>query len=466
MSLRVPPQNLEAEQAILGGLMLKPDAWDEIADVVSGDDFYKSAHRKIFLCIEELIRKNEPVDLLTVSNTLAEKNLLESVGGANYLADLINDAVTATYISQYAKIVSEKNLLRKLIKTGTEIADSAYDQDYEDIESFLDDAEAKVFAIGEKKKGTGLVEPGDIVRHSIEKIEYLYNRKAEVTGVPSGFKDLDKLTAGFQPGELIILAARPSMGKTAFALNLALHVALREKKTIAFFSVEMSKEALMMRMLASEARISISDIRVGRITDAQWPKLINAAATLSDAKIFIDETSGISPFEVRAKTRRLKAQHGLDLILIDYLQIMDLKQKVESRERAVSEISKTLKAVSKELQVPVIALAQLNRGVEGRSDRRPMLSDLRESGAIEQDADVICMLYREEYYDRDNPENRGLAEVIVGKQRNGPTDTVKLSWIAKYGAFTDLVMGDSHPLPPPAPHGKGKPKNFAPGSPP
>jgi replicative DNA helicase len=283
------------------------------------------------------------------------------------------------------------------------------------------------------------------------------------------------MTSGMQPGELIIIAARPSMGKTAFSLNLAQHMALRAGKTIAYFSLEMSRDAVMMRVLASEARINMKDIRSGKISDNVWPKLINVAGMVSDSKFFIDETSGISPFEVRARARRLKAQHGLDCIIIDYLQLMDLKQKVESRERAVSEISKSLKSLAKELEIPILALAQLNRGVEGRADRRPMLSDLRESGSIEQDADIIMMLYRDDYYDKEDPEKMGHAEVIIGKQRNGPTGTVKLRWEAEFGRFRDADPETSHPLPPPsqppagasmggAPSANGRPRNFAPGA--
>jgi replicative DNA helicase len=318
-----------------------------------------------------------------------------------------------------------------------------------------------------------------LVKLSLEKLELMYANKGDVTGVPSGFFDLDKMTAGFQPKEMCIIAARPSMGKTAFSLNIALTAALKEKKSIAYFSVEMAKEQVMMRMLASEAKVSLSQLRTASMDETAWPRLINAAAKLSESRMFIDDTSGISPYEVHAKCRRLKAKHGLDMIIIDYLQLMSLKQKVESREREVSEISKTLKAIAKDMQVPVLALAQLNRGVEGRSDRRPMLSDLRESGSIEQDADVIMMLYRDDYYERDNPEHRGNAEVIIGKQRNGPTGTVKLRWQPEYGLFTNAEgNGPQPPMPsapgpgpsgggagrvtPFSPPSGGRPKNFAP----
>ena len=309
----------------------------------------------------------------------------------------------------------------------------------------------------------------EIVKASIEKIEELYKRKTDVTGVPTGFHELDKMTSGLHGGELTIIAARPSMGKTAFSLNLASHMTLRAKKSVAYFSVEMGKESLMMRLLAGESKISMGELRNGRIQDASWPKLIQAAGAISDAKLFIDDTSGISPFEIRARCRRLKAQHQLDCIMIDYMQIMQLKQRVDSREREVSEISRSLKALAKELNVPVIALAQLNRSVEGRSDRRPMLSDLRESGSIEQDADVIMMLYRDDYYDKDDPDKQGNAEVIIGKQRNGPTGTVKLKFDAKTNKFRDADPDSISPLPPPQapppmPGQFGKPRNFAPGA--
>jgi replicative DNA helicase len=309
----------------------------------------------------------------------------------------------------------------------------------------------------------------EIVKASIVKIEELYKNRSEITGVPTGFAQLDRMTSGLQAGDFVIVAARPSMGKTAFSLNLVQNIIANPKMTAAYFSLEMSREAVMMRLLAAEANINLKDIRSGKLNDSAWPKLIAGASKLSEAKLFIDESAAISPFEVRSKCRRLKAQHGLDIIIIDYLQMMDLKQRVESRERAVSEISRTLKGLAKELKIPVVALAQLNRGVEGRSDRRPMLSDLRESGSIEQDADVIMMLYREDYYDKESAEKQGLAEVIIGKQRNGPTGTVKLKWEAEFGRFRDAdPEGWAPPPPPPQPqYGGGggfKPKNFAPGA--
>jgi replicative DNA helicase len=400
--------------------------------------------------IAELYAKSQPIDIITVSNLLTDRKDLEAIGGPSYLAEVINSTPTAAHIDVYAKIIREKALMRKLIHMAGEIIEKSYGESYETVEAFLDEVEGQIFSITEKKQTSGLVGAAELIKDSINRLTELAERKTDVTGVASGFRGLDKMTAGFQPGEMTIIAARPSMGKTAFSLNLAQHIVLRDKKSLAYFSVEMGKEQLMMRMLASEARVNLSDLRVGAVGDTAWPRLIDKASKMAEARLFIDDTSGISPFEIRSRCRRLQAQHGLDIIMIDYLQLMELKQKVDSRERAVAEISKTLKAIAKELKVPVIALAQLNRGVEGRSDRRPMLSDLRESGSIEQDADVIMMLYREDYYDRDNPEVKGMSEVIVGKNRNGPVGTVRLRFEASVGRFTDVEEGGGeHPLAPP-----------------
>jgi replicative DNA helicase len=472
MENRVPPQNIDAEKSILGGLMLEQDAFDEVSEILSEDDFYKPTHRKVYAAIRELHRREMPSDLVTVSNLLMEKGELESLGGPAILAEMMEQTPSTANIASYSKIVQEKSLLRKVISSSQEFLDKAYGQEFENMDAFLDAMEARVFQLAESKTTNGLTDATELVKASLEKIESLFASQMMVTGVASGFNELDELTAGFHPGELTILAARPSMGKTALSLNIALHAALRDKKKVAYFSVEMGKEQVMIRMLASSAKIRLSDLRIGKIDDQAWPRLINTAAALSETGLFIDDTSGISPFDIRAKARRMKAKYGLDMIVIDYLQLMAMKGKMESREREVSEISKLLKSIAKELQVPVIALAQLNRGVEGRSDRRPMLSDLRESGSIEQDADVIMMIYRGDYYDRDNPEIKGIAEIIIAKQRNGPTDTVKLKWIPDYGIFENLFRGPDAPMPdtpPPTPirGGSGnysKPKNFAPGS--
>lgn len=468
METRLPPQNIDAEKSILGGLMLEQEAWDEVSEILIEDDFYKPAHKKIYAGIRELKRREMPSDLVTVSNMLMEKGELETLGGAAYLAEMIDHTPSTANIASYAKIVQEKSLLRKVITSSQEFVDQAYSQEFDNMDSFLDSLEAKVFQLAESKTTSGLTDASELVKMSLEKIESLYASQMLITGVASGFAELDELTAGFHPGELTIIAARPSMGKTAFSLNIAQHAVMKDKKKVAYFSVEMGKEQVMVRMLASSAKIRLGDLRIGKIDDQAWPRLINTAASLSDTGLFIDDTSGVSPFDIRAKCRRMKAKYGLDMIMIDYLQLMNMKQRYDSREREVSEISKLLKSIAKELAVPVIALAQLNRGVEGRSDRRPMLSDLRESGSIEQDADVIMMLFREDYYDKNNPEIKGVAEVIIGKQRNGPTDTVKLRWIPEYGIFDNLVRGPDSPMPDsPAPtpiRRGGKPMNFAPGA--
>ncbi|MEZ4871419.1 MAG: replicative DNA helicase [Bdellovibrionales bacterium] len=481
---RVPPNNLDAEKSVLGGLMLDEEAWTEIIEIVQEDDFYKPAHRKIFKAIQTLNQKSQPSDLVTVSNLLMETGELELVGGPQYLAELLEETPSAANIATHATIVAEKSTVRKIITVGQEIADQGYSQNFENIEQYVNTAEASIYNVAHKNTASGLTGPSELVQASLKKLEELFAQKSEITGVSSGFLELDDMTAGFQPGELTIVAARPSMGKTAFSLNIVLNAILREKKSVAYFSVEMAKESLMMRIISQASRIPLSAIRVGKIDDKQWPKLISTSAQLSEAKVYIDDTSGISPFEIRSKLRRMASKVGVDMVIVDYLQLMSLKTRIESREREVSEISKTLKAVAKEFKVPVIALAQLNRGVEGRTDRRPMLSDLRESGSIEQDADIIMMLYREDYYDRENPDIKGHAEVIIGKQRNGPTGTVKLKWLPEYGIFENFdpntyggsqppmpdepppgfgVGAQASPMPPPL-KGRGGPKNFAPGS--
>lgn len=467
MATHLPPQNLEAEQAILGGLLLESAAIDSVEDQIAEDDFYKPAHQRIFAAIKELHHKNEKADLLTVTNLLQSRQEIEAVGGTAYLATLLEKTISAANIQSYSKIVREKSLLRRLIGTSSHIIERAYSGEYQDIESFVDMAEAEIFKVAENKQSQGLMGAWDIVESSIKRIEELYKRKEDITGLSTGFTGIDRLTSGLHPGELTIIAARPSMGKTAFSLNIASHIGLRLKKTVAYFSLEMGQDSVMTRILAGEAKVGMSELRSGRIKDESWPRLIAAAGEISEAPLFIDDTAGISPFEIRARCRRLKARHGLDVIMIDYLQMMSLKQKIESREREVAEISKTLKAIAKELQIPVVALAQLNRGVDSRADRRPMMSDLRESGSIEQDADVIMMLYRDDYYDKDDPEKAGAAEVIIGKNRNGPTDNVKMRFDAKTNRFRDAENdGGGHGISPPQapPPIPGRPRNFAPGA--
>lgn len=447
---KLPPQNLEAEQSVLGGIMVDPNALDRVIDIIGENDFYKAANRKIFLAILGLRQRNQPVDLLTVTSALRDSNDLDAIGGAAYLATTIDQTPSSANIASYAEMVKEKATLRKLIDVCGDAVQKAYEQEFDEIDKFLNETEANVFQIAERSKSTGLIPAKEIIKASLDRIEFLYQQKSNITGVASGYVDLDRYTSGFQPGELIIIAARPSMGKTAFVLNIAQNVALREKKSVAFFSLEMSQEQVMMRMLGSEAQVSLSDIRVGRIADNAWPKLISVASRFSEAPLYIDDTSGISPYEVRAKCRRLKAQKSLDMVIVDYLQIMDLKTKVESRERAISEISRNMKALAKELRIPVLVLSQINRGVEGRNDRRPILSDLRESGSIEQDADVVAMIYRDEYYDRENSDNKGQAEIIIGKQRNGPVGVVKLAWLSQFGTFANLAPVNEPPRPLPS----------------
>lgn len=472
MSNRVPPHNIEAEQAILGGLMLDSEAWDDVASLIDTPDFYRPAHKKIFEAIKSLNRQGQSADIVVLSNHIQRNNEMEAIGGPRYLAELIENTPSTVYLEQYSKIVKEKSLVRKMVAATQKIADEGLTEGFEDVEKYLEAAESSVFNVAQtgsdKQTLTG---PDELVKNSITKIQEIMALKGNITGISTGFLELDEMTAGLHGGELIIVAARPSMGKTALGLNITSHAALREGKSVAFFSVEMPKEQLMMRILASEAKINLGKIRIGQIDDNSWARLINTAAKMSESKLYINDSSGISPFEIRSIARKHQSKHGLDLIVIDYLQLMSMKQRMESREREVSEISKSLKALSKELNIPVIALAQLNRGVEGRSDRRPMLSDLRESGSIEQDADVIAMIYREDYYERENPT--GAAEIIIGKQRNGPTGTVKVRWEPALGRFSNNIESQTGPGGPPMPGPNDQPrqytpsqpgKNFAPGS--
>lgn len=463
---KMPPHSVEAEQSILGGLLIDPEAWDQVSDMIVEDDFYRPAHQKLYSCIGHLIKTGQNADIVTVTNYLRSKGEFDMVG-ADYILKLVSDIISTAGIQDHAKIVKEKSVLRKLISTCNTITARAYEENYESVDTFLDQAEAEIFKIGETKETSGLVEALSIIGDSMEKIESLHANQTEITGIGTGFSRLDKMTAGLQPGELVIIAARPSMGKTAFSLNIAQHVALRLKKTVAYFSVEMSKESVMMRMIALEAKINMGEIRTGQIQDTAWNRLIKAAETLGESKLYIDDTSGISPAEIRARARRLKKAAGLDLIMVDYLQIMDLKEKkIEARERQVAEISRALKSLAKELKVPVVALAQLNRGVEGRTEKKPMLSDLRESGSIEQDADVIMMLYREGYYDKQDDSKADHAEVIIAKQRNGPTGHIDLKWEPRFGKFGDADSAPPSPVPPAPPPVQfiGKPKNYAPGA--
>jgi len=445
-NLKVPPQNLEAEQSVVGGVLLENEAISKVLEILIPEDFYRESHGIIFHSMIELFEKNQPIDLITLTNHLKGKGQLDGVGGSAYLSSLADSIPTAANIAFYARIVKEKAVLRKLISTATEIATRGYD-DEDDVWDLVDEAEKSIFQISESQIRPSFFQMKSILKESFKTIEKLYESKEIVTGVPSGFTDIDKLTSGFQSSDLIIIAGRPSMGKTAFCLNIAQYVAVEKKIPVAFFSLEMSKEQLVMRMLCSEAQVDAHKVRGGFLGETDWPKLTRAAGTLSEAPIFIDDTAALSVLEMRAKARRIMAEHKLGLIIVDYLQLMrgrGLSTRgragAESREQEISEISRSLKALAKELNIPVIALSQLNRRVEERQNKRPQLADLRESGAIEQDADLIGFIYRDEIYNRseENP-NKGIAEVIIGKQRNGPVGEVKLAFIDKYASFQNLA---------------------------
>jgi len=439
---RVPPQNLEAEQSVLGGILLDNQGLNAVLEIITARDFYSEAHRQIFETAHNLSERGEPIDLITLSNALKDQKRLDKVGGAAYLAGLVDNVPSAANIRHYAKIVKEKAILRSLINTATEILGKTYETGA-DIDTVLDEAEQAIFAISEKKIRQAFFPLKEIVKDSFRTIEDLYSRKELVTGVPTGFDKVDDLTSGLQKADLIIIAGRPSMGKTAFALNIAQHVAMQTATPVCIFSLEMAKEQIAMRMLAATAKVDSQRIRKGFLGEMDWPKLTTAADSLSEAPIFIDDTAAITVLEMKAKARRLKAEHGLGLVIIDYLQLMRSGTTKDSREQEISEISRSLKALAKELSVPVIALSQLNRQVEVRTNRRPQMADLRESGAIEQDADVIAFIYRDEVYNKaeDNPE-KGIAEIIIAKQRNGPTGTVKLAFLEKFTSFENLARRD------------------------
>lgn len=440
---KVPPQNLEAESSVLGGILLDNEAINLVLELVQPDDFYRESHRKIFRAMIDITDRGEPVDLITLSEFLKGRNELEAVGGAAYLASLADFVPTAANISHYARIVREKAILRSLISTATEIATRGYEE-RGSVDEFLDSAEKVIFDISEKKIKASFVAVGDMITDTLKTIDKLYQRKEMITGVPTGYEDLDKLTAGLQPSDLIIVAGRPGMGKTAFALNLATNAAFAGTGA-AIFSLEMAKEQLVLRMLCSEARVNSSKVRSGYLGERDFPQLAKAAARLHEAPIYIDDTPAISVLELRAKARRLVRDRSkkVGLIVVDYLQLMRGMGTASNREQEISEISRSLKALAKELRIPVIALSQLNRRVEDRGDRRPQMSDLRESGAIEQDADVILFIYREEVYNK-NSDDKGKAEVIVAKQRNGPTDTVTLTFIGEYTRFENYTERDDY----------------------
>jgi replicative DNA helicase len=440
-SPKIPPQNIEAEQSVLGGVLIENGAINRVMEILSPDDFYRDGHRKIYGALIDLAERDEPADAITMTNELRKRGQLDAVGGASYLAFLIDSIPTAANIEYYAKIVREKSVLRKLIETSTEIITQSY-QDRGDVENFLDDAEKAIFEISERRVRPSFFSIREVVKDSLDTISKLYEKKELITGVPSGFKELDKMTAGFQPSDLIIVAGRPSMGKTAFCLNIAQYAAIERKTPIAIFSLEMSKEQLVIRMLCSQSQVDGNRLRTGFLHESDWTKLTLAAGTLYEAPIFIDDTAALSVLELRAKARRLKAEHRVGLVVIDYLQLMKGRSRVESRQQEISEISRSLKGLAKELSIPIIAVSQLSRKTEERTGNRPQLSDLRESGAIEQDADVILFIFREEVYNRQE-ENQGKAEVIIGKQRNGPIGKVDLAFLDRFTSFKDLYKGET-----------------------
>lgn len=423
--------------AVLGSMLIEEEAIPYVLEIIDENVFYKDAHKKIFSSIIELYDQRKAVDLITLVEKLKNDNALEAVGGASYLTALTNVVPTAANAAHYARIVKEKSILRLLINNATQIVASAYETE-EGVDELLDSAEKMIFEIADRRIEGGFISIKEIIKDSIETIDKLYQKKAHVTGIPTGYKDFDTKTAGLQPSDLIIVAGRPSMGKSAFAINIVEYASLVEKIPVAFFSLEMAKEQLVQRLLCSHARVDAHKVRTGFLSGSDWPSLTTAAGRLSEAPIFIDDTPGISVLELRAKARRLKSHHNIQLIVLDYLQLMRGSGYSENRQQEISDISRSLKALARELNVPIIAISQLSRAVESRTDHRPQLSDLRESGAIEQDADVVVLLIREEYY---NPteQNKGIAEAIIAKQRNGPVGTVKLTFIKEYTRFEDFA---------------------------
>jgi len=436
-SERIPPQSIEAEQAVLGAVFLDPAALTLASEMLIPEDFYRAAHQKIFHAMLRVADKGEPVDLVTVTAELAASEQLEEIGGVSYLSELADAVPTAANVEYYARIVEEKSVLRRLIRTATSIAQDGYTRE-DEVDLLLDEAEQKIMEVSQRKHSGAFKNIKDILVQTYDNIEMLHNRNGEITGIPTGFTELDRMTSGFQRSDLIIVAARPSVGKTAFALNIAQNVATKTTENVAIFSLEMSAQQLVMRMLCAEGNINAQNLRTGKLTPEDWGKLTMAMGSLSNAGIYIDDTPSIRVSDIRAKCRRLKQESGLGMIVIDYLQLIQGSgRSKENRQQEVSEISRSLKALARELEVPVIALSQLSRSVEQRQDKRPMMSDIRESGSIEQDADIVAFLYRDDYYNKDS-ENKNIIEIIIAKQRNGPVGTVQLAFIKEYNKFVNL----------------------------
>ncbi|WP_027094459.1 replicative DNA helicase [Cohnella thermotolerans] len=434
---RIPPQNLEAEQAVLGAILLEAEALITAMERIRAEDFYSVAHQRIFEAMTDLNDDNQPLDLVTLTARLQDKGQLEEIGGVTYLAKLANAVPTAANVEYYAQIVEEKSMIRRLIRTATQIVSNGFAAE-DDVAVLINDAEQRIMEISNRRSSSGFISIRDVLMDVFERVEFLFNHKGGTTGIPSGFRDLDKMTSGFQRSDLIIVAARPSVGKTAFALNIAQNVAVRAGETVAIFSLEMSAAQLVQRMLCAESNVDAGRMRTGYLEGDDWEKLTMAIGALSEAEVYIDDTPGITVADIRAKCRRLKKEKGLGMIVIDYLQLIQGRGKPgENRQQEVSEISRTLKQIARELEVPVIALSQLSRGVEQRQDKRPMMSDLRESGSIEQDADIVAFLYRDDYYNQDT-EKKNIIEIIIAKQRNGPVGTVELVFLKNFNKFVSL----------------------------
>ena len=442
---RIPPQNLEAEQAVLGAIVLQDEALITAMERVNTDDFYDKPHQLIFEAMLQLGEDNQPIDLVTLTSLLQDRGQLEDIGGVSYLARLAHSVPTAANVEYYAQIIEEKSMLRRLIRTATQIVSEGYTGG-EDVSGMLGDAERKILEISNRRSGSGFVYIRDVLMEVFDRVEMLHENKGGTSGIPTGFVDLDKMTNGFQKNDLIIVAARPSVGKTAFALNIAQNVAVRANETVAIFSLEMSAPQLVQRMICAEANLDANVMRTGDFKDDDWAKLTMGISSLSEAEIYIDDTPGVTVADIRSKCRRLKKEKGLGMIVIDYLQLIHGRGKAgENRQQEVSEISRTLKQIARELEVPVIALSQLSRGVEQRQDKRPMMSDLRESGSIEQDADIVSFLYRDDYYNQDS-EKKNIIEIIIAKQRNGPVGTVELVFLKNFNKFVNYEGAQSDPF--------------------
>lgn len=439
--LKVPPHSIEAEQSVLGGLMIAGQAWDDVAGLLSEEAFYRAAHRSIFAQMARLVAAEEPLDIITLSDALNSNAELEQVGGIGYLAELAKNTPSAANIRAYAAVVQEKASLRALIAAAHEIADSGYNTEGRSSDDLMDEAERRIMQIAEERpKEGGLVDINPLLKGAVERIDELFNSDGNITGLTTGFTDLDEMTSGMQPADLIIVAARPSMGKTTFAMNLVENALLASEKPILVFSLEMPSESLIMRMMSSLGRINQTKVRTGKLDEEDWPKLTSAVSRLKDRPLYIDDTSGISPTEMRSRARRIFREHGaIGMIMVDYLQLMRVAGVSEGRTAEISEISRSLKSIAKEFNCPVVALSQLNRSLEQRPNKRPINSDLRESGAIEQDADVIMFIYRDEVYNEDSPD-KGVGEIIIGKQRNGPIGTCRLAFIGQYTRFENLAF--------------------------